>query len=148
MPLLLLVVTLLAACGGGAAGSVSPDAGPVQVVEQFMQAVADSNLTRMAQLWGTSRGPSSQTGQPSDYQRRVGIMHAFLKGFEVRSTSQIERQDDRVVLSVALQRSTCGRQVPFTLVRAGRGWLVTGIELSALGTPGVPCPGEERRPPR
>jgi hypothetical protein len=35
-------------------------------VDAFMQAVADSNLTQMASLWGTSAGPAAKTNQPSD----------------------------------------------------------------------------------
>jgi hypothetical protein len=112
-----------------------------------MQAVADSNLTRMAELWGTSRGPAARTGQPDNYQRRLQIMHAYLKGTTTRVLSRIEGTDDRTVLAVELNTAECRRQVAFTVVRLrDGGWVVNDIDLAAVGTPGRPCPIEGRRP--
>src|SRR5690242_16591987 len=55
-------------------------------VEEFMRAASDSNLTRMAELFGTERGSSARTKQPSDYARRMVVMQAALAGISVRAT--------------------------------------------------------------
>ena len=70
---------LLAACGGGSGGAaaVHPANTASAAVENFMKAVADSNLAAMAGLWGTAKGPAARTRQPSDYERRI-VGHAEL----------------------------------------------------------------------
>ena len=65
-------VLLLLACGGSAgAPAVEPATSARGAVQSFMQAVADSNVEKMASLWGTANGPASKTNQPPDWQRRV-----------------------------------------------------------------------------
>lgn len=146
IPILAFTIAL-AACGGKP-GPVNVDTGPSAVVDQFIQAVADSNLNRMAQLWGTNRGPAAQTGQPPDYQRRVAIMWAYLRGSRAQVLGEVERTADRSVLAVEIRRSDCRYRVPFTMVRASGGaWLVNAIDLAAVGVPGTPCPAEQRVPP-
>ena len=54
-----------------------------------MQAVADSNVDKMAHLWGTASGPAAKTNQPPDYQRRVAIMQAYLRNDSFRITSDV-----------------------------------------------------------
>ena len=82
-------VFLLAGCGGGSA-PVQPATSAAAAVRGFMQAVADSNVDKMAGLWGTANGPASQTRQPPDYERRVAIMLAYLRNDYFRVTSDVE----------------------------------------------------------
>ena len=62
----IVAVLVLAACAGG--GSAAPGAAPAasaeRVVQDFMRAVADSNLTKMAQLWGSAKGSAGATHEP------------------------------------------------------------------------------------
>jgi hypothetical protein len=62
---------LLAACGGSSGGGgtapVQPAKTAAGVVQGFMQAVADSDVAKMANLWGTSSGPAAKTHQPPNY---------------------------------------------------------------------------------
>jgi hypothetical protein len=145
-----IVLSALIACGGGSAPppSATPSEGPAQSVDAFMKAVADSNLTRMAELWGTSRGSAAETGKPTDYQRRVAVMYTFLKGSTAKVLAEVERSDDKSTLAVEVTRADCRKRIPITLekTRDDR-WMVTSIELGALGTPGRACPPEEQRPP-
>jgi hypothetical protein len=70
--LIAITMAALIGCGGGSkpATTTTPSAGPSHAVDAFMKAVADSNLTRMAELWGTKGGSAAETGKPTDYQRR------------------------------------------------------------------------------
>ena len=110
--------------------------------------MADSNLTRMAELWGTRKGSAAETGNPTDYQRRVAVMYTFLKGATAKVIAEVERTDDKSTLAVEVTRSDCRKRIPFTLEKTKDDrWMVTSIELGALGTPGRACPPEEQRPP-
>lgn len=135
-------VLLLVACGGGSAPAVEPATSADGAVRSFMQAVADSNVEKMASLWGTANGPASKTNQPPDWQRRVAIMQAYLRHQSFRITSdELEASPNRRALQVELKRESCTWTVPFVVVRAGeRGWLVTQVDLAAAGNPARPCP--------
>ena len=154
------LLALVAACGGGAgtAGSspstsAAPSGSPEGVVEQFMRAVADSNLTRIATLWGTTRGSAAETRQPTDYERRIVIMQAYLResSYRVLPSENPDPAAQRRVVQVELDRKECTRVVPFTTVRAPRGWLVSAVDLAAAGTPGRACappPGDSLIAPK
>ena len=60
-------VLLLAACGGGtsAPNSAQPAGSASGAVRSFMQAVADSNLDKMASLWGTAEWPGREDEHPT-----------------------------------------------------------------------------------
>jgi hypothetical protein len=142
---LVSTVAVLAACGGGGAGSVAPVGSAEQAASAFMKAAADSNLSRMAELWGTSRGPASQT-RPQDFERRLVILQAYLRGDSARvvSNTAMAGDDNRRRLMIALHRGTCVKQIPALMVRTGGGWIVQDVNVSAAGNPARPCdPGAE-----
>jgi hypothetical protein len=133
---------LLAACGGGGgAKSTEPVTSATGVVRSFMQAVADSNLGKMASLWGTANGSASKTHQPPDWERRVAIMQAYLRNDSFRVTSDVAQTDEsRRDQQVEIKRQACTWTVPFTTVKARDGsWLVTQVDLAAAGNPARPC---------
>jgi hypothetical protein len=140
---------LLAACGGGSAPPVQPANSGSNAVRSFMQAVADSNLAKMASLWGTVNGPASKTRQPPDWQRRIAIMQAYLRNDSFRITSDVaEQNENRRAQQVEIRRSACSWTVPFVTVKARDGsWLVTDVDLAAAGNPARPCvePGDSAR---
>jgi hypothetical protein len=105
-----------------------------------MQAVADSNLSKMAGLWGSTNGPAAQTKQPPDYQRRIAIIQAYLKNDRFRVTSDVAETESRRALQVEIRRQTCTWNVPFVAVRTGQGsWVVNSVDLNAAGNPARPC---------
>ena len=137
LPLLLVV-----ACGGGAGttDTTPPAPSAAGAVQSFMKAVADSNVARMASLWGTASGPASKTNQPADWQRRIIIMQAYLRSDSFRLTGDAPQADpNRRDLQVELKRQTCTWTVPFVAVKSGSGWLVTNVDLAAAGNPARPC---------
>ena len=145
---LLAAALTLAACGGNAASSVAqtrqpePAANAEAAVQQFLEAVADSNLAKMAQLWGTAKGSAARTGQPNDYERLIIIMQAYLRDRRHRLMSNAQEGNDpaRRIVQVEFRRGDCVKMVPFTVVRSEPGdWLVNSIDLALLGGPGSNC---------
>lgn len=134
---------LLVACGGGGgAKQAEPQTSAAGAVRSFMLAVADSNVDKMASLWGTANGPASRTNNPPDWQRRVAIMQAYLRNDSFRITSDLPDQADpnRRAQQVEIKRQTCTWSVPFVSIKARDGsWLVTQVDLAAAGNPARPC---------
>lgn len=143
----LVLGLLLAACGGGSAPStVAPATSAREAVDAFMQAVADSNLTGMANLWGTSAGPAAKTNQPADWQRRITVMQAYLQNESHRVVSEHpDGSDARRSVQVEIRRQLCTWVVPFRTIRLGDGtWLVNQVDVTAAGNPAQPCvPGRD-----
>ena len=137
---------VLAACGGGgsSAGSSTPVASAAEAAMGFLRAAADSNVTRMAELWGTSSGPASKTNQPTDYQRRIVVMQSFLwsDSSKVVGQAAVPGDDDRRTVTVAIWRGGCMKQFPLTMVRTSGAWLVSNVDLALTGNPARPCDGE------
>ena len=132
-------LVLLVACGGRPA-PVQPVSSAAGAVQGFMQAVADSNLAKMATLWGTANGPAAKTRQPPDYERRIVIMQAYLRNQSFRVTSDVPETPNRRDVQVELKRQTCTWSVPFVAVKSGDGtWLVNQVDLTAAGNPARPC---------
>ena len=105
-----------------------------------MQAVADSNLSRMAELWGSSGGPAAKTKQPPDYERRIAIMQAYLRSESHKVLPAAPSGSaDREEVQVEIHRDLCTWAVPFTVVKAGDGWLVNQVDLTKAGNPARPC---------
>lgn len=138
---LALVVLLLAACGGKA-GQVAPVPEAEAGFRSFMQAAADSNFIGMSQHWGTSRGSASETGNPPDYQQRMVIIEAYLRGirYRVLSNEAVPGFGNQRLLTVELSRDNCVNVVPFTLARTGsERWVVYQFDLEKIGSPARGC---------
>ena len=145
-----LVPAALAACGGSSSSNSpatpAPVTSPRGAVEQFMEAVADSNVQKMAMLWGTSAGPAAKTNQPPDWERRIVVMQAYLRNERSAITSDAADGPDRHQVQVELRRQLCTKTVPFTVIKLADGtWLVNQVDLTTAGTPTKPClPGDEQ----
>lgn len=140
-------VLVLAACGGGSSGStggageVHPANSASSAVTEFLQAVSDSNISKMAALWGTTAGPASRTKQPADYERRVAVMQAYLRHDDSRIASDTpDALPTRHTVQAELRRSACTWSVPFTVIQlADGGWIVNSVDLATAGNPARGC---------
>ncbi len=135
---LALVALPLAAQSSPAGAKSAKDA-----VEEFMRAAADSNLTRMGQLFGTDKGSAAATGNPSDYPKRMVVMQAALHGIRVKAHSETPMgKKNHVLVTTELARGACKVTVPITAVKAKSGWLVREFDLNAIWE-GInrPCEG-------
>jgi hypothetical protein len=132
---------LLAACGGGSAGEVHPANTAPAAVESFMKAVADSNLTAMASLWGTAAGPAGRTRQPPDYERRITVMQAYLSHDDYRILSDVpDGSEARRAMQIQIRRQACTWDVPFKVIQmADKNWIINQVDLGAAGNPARPC---------
>jgi hypothetical protein len=132
---------LLAACGKAAPEQVHPANTATATVQNFMRAVADSNLVAMADLWGTARGPAAKTKQPSDYERRIAVMQSYLSHDDSRILSDApDGSEARHAVQVQLRRQACTWTVPFSVIQLSDGtWIVNQIDLTAAGNPARPC---------
>lgn len=136
-----LVALLLTACGGKT-GQVAPIPEAELGFRSFMQAALDSNFVAMSEHWGTSRGSASETGNPPDYQQRMVIVQAYLRGFRYRvlSNEAVLNYENQRVLQVELTRDNCVNAVPFTMARTGQGrWVVYQFDLEKIGSPVRGC---------
>ena len=150
-----LVLLLLAACGGGQAAPAAPaDLATTGegAVRAFLQAVADSNITRMARYWGSANGPAATTGQPTGYEQRLAVTQIYLRNspYKILSTDPVTHDVSRLQVNVSFDRtdtdgSTCLRTAPITVVNTGKtGWIVTSLDLTVVGTPGHACNAPRR----
>ena len=122
---------------------------PEAAVNAFMKAVADSNLARMTQLWGTSSGSAATTHKPSDFQKRMYITYAFLKGgtYKISATEPSPKEQDQRYMILEFTRGDCNKLVPITAVKTKKeGWIVNSLDLSQVGVPGRSCTGGQQRP--
>lgn len=113
-------------------------------VEQFFRAASDSNLTRMAQLFGTDKGSVQQTGKPEDYPKRMVVMQAMMGGTQVRALSEVvTSRKNHVVVTTEVVKGSCKVVVAVTAVKSGGGWLVREFDLPEIWD-GInrPCVGD------
>ena len=140
----LVGVALLAACGGSSTRtqSTAPSPNPEYELHEFMAAVADSNLPKMAEFWGTANGSAAETGNPSDYPKRVEVMQIYLRGFSFRVVASVpvDATQSAQSMGVEMTRDDCIKSVAVTAVRTRTGrWVIQDIDLTALGSPAAPC---------
>jgi len=138
----LAIAAILAACGGQqGAAPTTPVASSTQALGDFMRAAADSNLVRMAQLWGTSRGAAAETRHPEDYEKRIVVIQAYLRTDSSRVVSDVPvtGDDNRRKLVVQIYKQGCMKHIPATMLRIKGGWIVEDVELAAVGNPARPC---------
>ena len=136
---------LVAACGGsggaGGPGEVHPSNTASAAVQNFMRAVADSNLNAMASLWGTANGSAARTKQPADYERRIVVMRSYLVNDDWRIVSDTpDGSEGRHSVQVQLRRQACTWTVPFAVLQlSDKSWIVNQLDLTTAGNPARGC---------
>lgn len=141
----MLVAVAAVACAAPLVGQQATSRSPSAVVEEFMRATADSNLIRMSELWGTSKGPARRTGLPKDYQKRIVIMNAYLKGVSARALSEVDaRHSNERIVTTELSHGGCRVTIPVTTVRAKGVWIVKSFDLNQAAEANRPCEGSRQ----
>ncbi len=130
----LLTATLLAAAPPLLAQERAESAKSASVaVEEFMRAAADSNLTRMAQLFGTDKGSAARAGTVKDYAQRMVVAQGVLSGSVVKAIAETQMgKKDHTLVTTEIAKGGCKVTVPVTAVKSKEGWLVREFDLSAV----------------
>jgi hypothetical protein len=113
-----------------------------QAVEEYIRAASDSNLTRMAQRFGTDKGTLTRQGVAGADKRMV-ITHAYLAGVKVRALSEVKgaKSNERIV-TTEISRGPCKVIMPVTAVQSSKdGWLVRNLDLDTAREVNQPCAG-------
>lgn len=125
----------------------APSAGssPADAVTQFMHAISDSNLTRVAQLFGNADGPVSRTHNPKNYEKRVMAMQLFLRRVDVKTLGDIpaEKGKGRTV-TTQLSHGSCRVTIPVDVVKVREGWIVQNFDLDRASQINRPCEANSR----
>lgn len=134
----------LAACGGGTGTqAAAPLPSAEAAVREFVAAATDSNIARMGQAWGTANGAAAVTGQPAQWEQRLRVVQAYLRGgtWRVLTSTQGTGAEGTRIVTMQFTRGTCVKSIPFGTVRTSRGgWLVNEVDVTAAGNPVNPCP--------
>ncbi|MGH7523757.1 MAG: hypothetical protein ACREK8_05585 [Gemmatimonadales bacterium] len=134
-----LAAIILGAPSVLAAQSARGAKSPAEAVQEFMRAIDDSNLTRMAELWGTSKGPASVT-HPKDYEKRIVIMQLFLRGVRARTLGDVPSSKSGArSVTTELAHNGCKVTLSIDVVKSGAGWLVQNFDLAEAGKVNQPC---------
>lgn len=139
IPMLLAAV---AACSRNSGPSTPVPQSMNESVAQFLAAVKANDLTRMGNLWGTERGPASQTMNGEVLRQRVTVIQKYLdhSGYRIiEGPLLVPSRDDLRTFRVELQRSGCIQVIPIDVIRTrSGGWLVYDVHLETAN-PSARC---------
>lgn len=102
-------------------------------VEQFMGAVRAGDIQAMTVVWGTSRGPSRDTMERTELERRAIILQCFLAHDQFRILSDYPGDGGRRMVRGTLTRGAQSRETAFTTVQGpGERWYVEAVDMSVM----------------
>ena len=149
-----LVISMLlagvVACSRNSGPSTPVPQSMNESVAQFLAAVKASDLSRMGNLWGTERGPASQTMNAEVLRQRVTVIQKYLShtGYRIiEGPLLFPGRDDLRTFRVELQRTECNQVIPIDVIRTrSGGWLVYDVHLETANPAGRCQPGTGTRP--
>jgi hypothetical protein len=130
----LLLLPVFAACsslpgGGAGTGAESPNA----AIQQFLAASKRKDLTAMANVWGTDKGPASKSMSQKELERRELIMIQCLAHEQVKIGAPAPGEAGRLRIPVELTLVTLKATPAFTVVKGpANRWYVENLELDQL----------------
>lgn len=130
----LLLLPFAAACaslpgGGAGTGAESPSA----AIQQFLEASRRKDLTAMANVWGTEKGPASQNMSQRELERRELIMIQCLPHEQATLGTPAPSEAGRLRIPVELTLLTRKATPVFTVVRGPKDrWYVENLEIDQL----------------
>ncbi|MFA6130625.1 MAG: hypothetical protein WC731_06575 [Candidatus Omnitrophota bacterium] len=148
----LLLLPFAVACaslpgGGSGTGAVSPSA----AIQQFLAAAQRKDLTAMANVWGTEKGPASQNMSQRELERRELIMIQCLPHEQATLGTPAPSEAGRLRIPVEITLLTRKAKPIFTVVRGPKDrWYVENLEIDQLrdqgfcgaaSAPAAPPPG-------
>lgn len=102
-------------------------------VDHFMAAVRTGDLQAMTTFWGTSRGPTRDTMERDQLERRAIILQCFLAHDQFTIRSEYPGDGGRRLLGADLTRGNQTRPTTFTtIIGPGSRWYVEAVDMAAL----------------
>lgn len=134
MKRVVLLLPLLAACAslsgrGARNGAESPNA----AIRQFLAAAQSKDLPAMASVWGTDKGPASETMPKKELERRELIMIQCLAHEKATPGAPQPGEAGRLRIPVEFILVTQKANPMFTLVRGpANRWYVENFDIDQL----------------
>jgi hypothetical protein len=140
IPMLLAGV---AACGKNTGPSTPVPQSMNESVAQFLAAVKANDQSRMGTLWGTERGPASQSMDAQVLRQRLTVIQKYLDhtGYRIiEGPLMVPGRDELRTFRIELQRTGCNQVLPIDVIRTrSGGWLVYDVHLESAGSPTARC---------
>lgn len=134
----LLLLPLTAACASlpGAASTSGADS-PRAAITQFLDGAKRKDLTTMAAVWGTERGPASKTMDRKELERRELIMMQCLGHEKSSIGASGPGEGGRLKVPVQVTSGTLAASPTFTVVEGpSKRWYVENFEIDQLRNAG------------
>jgi hypothetical protein len=138
---------LLAACssatqGGYPSGQLTGGASAQQAVDQFLAAVKLRDLQGMSTVFGTDRGPSRDTMDRTELEKREIILACYFNNDSYRILGERSGQGRHREVSVELKKGNLVRTSTFYAIQGPGGrWYVDNMDIAAVrdfcGNPGT-----------
>jgi hypothetical protein len=121
------------AAPAGPTGQLTGAPSARHAVEQFLAAVRAQDIQAMSVVWGTSRGPTRDTMDRNELERRAIILQCFLAHDQFRIESESPGEGGRRIMVVAITRGDQTRQPTFHAVPGpSQRWYVENIDLASV----------------
>ena len=134
----LLLLPLTVACASlGGGGSTSGAASPTAAIQNFLDGAKRKDLTSMAAVWGTERGPASKSMDRKELERRELIMMQCLTHEKATIGASGPGVGGRLKVPVTLTADTRSASPTFTVVQGPGGrWYVENFDIDNLSGQG------------
>jgi len=142
-PVCFVLLAGLAACGKRSGPGTPVPQSMNESVAQFLAAVKANDLSRMGNLWGTERGPASQSMDGQVLRQRLTVIQKYLdhSGYRIlEGPLAVPGRDEVRTFRIELQRTGCNQALPIDVIRTrSGGWLVYDVHLESAGNPTARC---------
>lgn len=130
----LLLLSCATACASVPTGSAGAGAdSPSAAIQQFLAASSRKDLSAMALVWGTEKGPASKNLAQRELERRELIMIQCLSHEKVTLGPSAPGEAGRLRIPVELTSGTRKATPYFTVVRGPqRRWYVENLDIDQL----------------
>jgi len=130
----LLLLPFAAACASlSGAGSGTGAPSPNAAIQQFLSAARQKDLTAMAAVWGTVKGPASKSMPTKELERRELIMIQCLSHEKATIGASTPGEAGRLRIPVELVLLTQKATPAFTVVRGpSNRWYVENFEIDQM----------------
>lgn len=127
---------LLAACSSATQknpGQITGGVAPQVATQQFLRAANAGDLQAMSAEWGTKDGPSRETMDRTQLDKRLAILACYFKHDSARIVGEAPGVSGHRDVRVELRKGNLTRQTTFYTVKGpGNRWYVDNMDIAAV----------------